>query len=178
MNNKELKGFTLIELLVVVLIIGILAAIVLPKYNQAVEKSKLTQIIPTVKAIKDSAELHYLTYGKYEDDSINLILNDIPGCNASSGGQFLCKNTACDLLWGSGEAIVCKVGSAKNNSTDFSTGYLIWLDHSSRKGQHECHANASNGTANKVCQSIGGELTKTEICRPMYINTTCNIYKL
>ena len=57
------KAFTLIELLVVVLIIGILAAIALPQYTVAVEKSRASEALINLKYATDMRNLEYLQTG-------------------------------------------------------------------------------------------------------------------
>ncbi len=56
MKNLNRKGFTLIEMLVVVLIIGILAAVALPQYFKAVEKSRSTEALSIMGSLAAAME--------------------------------------------------------------------------------------------------------------------------
>ncbi len=61
---KSNKAFTLIELLVVVLIIGILAAIAVPQYQLALEKSRASEALAAVKSLKQAVDVYRLTTGE------------------------------------------------------------------------------------------------------------------
>ena len=55
------KAFTLIELLVVVLIIGILAAVAVPQYQKAVERSRATQALILMRPLIQAQKSYFLT---------------------------------------------------------------------------------------------------------------------
>lgn len=85
MNNR--KGFTLIELLVVVLIIGILAAMALPQYFKAVERSRMAEAETLLANIAQAQQRKYLQINKFAKQYTGLDVSP----KGSSGTSFHTK---------------------------------------------------------------------------------------
>ncbi|WP_061011011.1 MULTISPECIES: pilin [Vibrio] len=62
-KQKKQQGFTLIELMIVVAIIGVLAAIAIPAYQDYVKKGEASSALATLKALQTPAELAYQQNG-------------------------------------------------------------------------------------------------------------------
>ena len=93
------KAFTLIELLVVVLIIGILAAVALPQYQNVVWKSRGTQLYVAVQTLHTAQKAYYLANGTWATTFDELSI-EMPFQQACKGGDAAgyTNNTATDCL--------------------------------------------------------------------------------
>ena len=66
-NMGRLGGFTLIELLVVVLIIGILAAMALPQYFKAVERSRMAEAVTLMDSVVKAQRRKLMQTNRYAE---------------------------------------------------------------------------------------------------------------
>src|SRR5688572_7609443 len=81
-NNK---GFTLIELLIVVVIIGILAAIAIPKFSATREKAYFAAMKSDLKNLASQQEIYYADHYSYTTSETNLGFVQSEGVNVTVG---------------------------------------------------------------------------------------------
>jgi general secretion pathway protein G len=74
MSNTRQKGFTLVEILIVVVILGILAAIVIPQFSEASSEARVSSVKSNLQMVRSQIELYKIQHNDY-----------LPGDNTSGG---------------------------------------------------------------------------------------------
>lgn len=103
-------GFTLIELLIVVVIIGLLAAIVIPKYAKTKEKSYVAAMKSDLKNLATAQESYFAGYVSYttvignlefnESQNVSLSLPDGDDDSWRATATHLSSLVVCELYYG------------------------------------------------------------------------------
>ena len=169
---KSKIGFTLIEMLVVVLIIGILAAVALPQYQQAVDRSRFAALMEITKAIASANERYFMVHNQYTTKFKNLDIN----IQANS-----IKDSTAFFEWGK-----CKLNNQRQvycfNDTNLQNEFTIFYyfsDHSLYRRKHLCMTlnDKANSRYDKLCQNIGVYLWTDTGCSEA-VSHSCRVYQI
>jgi len=79
---KAKSGFTLVEILIVVVILGILAAIVIPQFTEASTEAKTSSLCTDLQTMRSQIELYKVQHN-----------DDLPGAGTASFEESLIEKT-------------------------------------------------------------------------------------
>ena len=84
---RDKKGFTLIELLIVVVIIGILAAMAIPKFSATREKAYFAAMKSDLKTLASQQEIYYSDAYSYTTVTSDLSFTSSSGVTVASAAS-------------------------------------------------------------------------------------------
>ena len=87
LRNKTQRGFTLIELMIVVAIIGILAAVAIPKFLDYMKKGKRSEAELNLNAIQKAADSEFAAESEYPQGDSGGAVPAVACCDQGHAGN-------------------------------------------------------------------------------------------
>lgn len=172
MLKQVQKGFTLIELMIVVAIIGILAAIAIPAYQDYTIRSQVTEGLNLAGAVKAAVAESYANTGAWPASLVEAGITEADGTTATPpSGKYVDEITITD-----GTIFIRYGRQANSNITDSATNLLtlrprissnddvVWL----------CGYNAGPATGLEDPTSGASDATATTV-NPKYLPQSCRV---
>jgi type IV pilus assembly protein PilA len=112
------KGFTLIELLIVVVIIGILAAIAIPRFGETRERAFRSSIVSDLRNVQTLQEQYYFDNSyNYAGATADLGFDESQGVTVTISGASATGYTATGVHsgWTDSNCVLTVAGSASSS---------------------------------------------------------------
>ena len=153
----DVKAFTLIELLVVVLIIGILAAVAVGQYAQAVEKSRFATYRALANNLAQAIEAAYLANGSWPT-SLDELSTELPtdlNTETTPRPFAVCRKNS---------KMFCCMAVPTSVSGEAASGAFSCGDNNYNLIYHRMYANTSGTPVNSMSCVAKGEKYKA-VCK-------------
>ena len=119
--TRKTRGFTLIEILIVVIILGILAAIVIPQFTNASQDARRSSVQSMVQTIRSQIELYKLQHGDALPD-LTTNWNAFTGTTTYGGKSFGPYMQSAPT-----NGLMANVSTVKNGTAVAATDTVGWV---------------------------------------------------
>ena len=140
--QKKQQGFTLIELMIVIAIVGILAAIALPAYQDYTVRAKVSEAMARLAEGKTSVAEYYSANGEFPTTSNQAGLNTNPNTHIVASIRYIGAAATTPSTLG----VVLKAGVIPTNTSTNYSFVLSGITQSGRTLRWVCKPDAVAGS--------------------------------